>query len=197
MTQTKARAGGILRVSLDNTWRTPESILERVRAYFGGVIPFDPATGPENPTRAHRFCAGAPGTLFAGEGLASKNGLEVAWEWPTFVNPPYGEELRAWLAKIVHEAEHGAEVVALLPTTRWETPYLQRSLLAATAVCFHRGRVAFVSSLDGVAVPGNSSGSMLLGFHVDPARFREAFAPLGACLVLAPLGEPQTRRERQ
>ncbi len=53
------------RKSLDTTWRTPEWILERVRALFKGPIPFDPSTGVDNPTRALRYCAGPPGTLFA------------------------------------------------------------------------------------------------------------------------------------
>lgn len=183
----KIQAGGIVRTSLDNSWRTPEGILERVRLYMGDPIPFDPATGPENPTRADRFCAGPTGTLFAGHGLASKNGLEVAWDWPTWVNPPYGSELRDWLAKIELEASRGTEIVALLPASRWESSYLARTLAAARVVCFHRGRIAFVSSIDGLPVSGNPSASMFLGFNVDLKRFALAFAPLGVCFELRPL----------
>lgn len=186
----KAPAGGIVRTSLDNTWRTPPALLERVRAYFGGPIPFDPATGPENPTEALRFCAGAPGTLFAGGAgeLARANGLEVPWSWPTWVNPPYGRELRGWLAKIQHEAARGAEIVGLLPCARWEQRYFQAARRAANAECLITGRVAFISSLDGKAVGGNPYASMLLGWGVHLPRWREAFEPLGACWELVPLG---------
>lgn len=102
----KAPTGGIVRTSLDNTWQTPPFVLERARVYFRGPIPFDPLTAPDNPTNATRFCAGVPGTLFAqgdpvvGENeFARKNGLEVSWDWPFWVNPPYGTELREAVAK--------------------------------------------------------------------------------------------------
>lgn len=178
----KAPAGGIVRVSLDNTWRTPESILDAARAYFGGPIPFDPATGPENPTSALRFCAGPPGTMFAGTKLEEQSGLEVAWAWPTWCNPPYGAELNKWLAKIVHEAERGAEIVSLLPCNRFEGEPLQRALERADALCLHRGRVKFISSIDGKPVSGNPYASMLVGWNVDRARWRAAFKPLGGCV---------------
>ena len=185
----KAPAGGIVRTSLDNSWKTPQKILERVRLYFcSGKIEFDPASAPDNPTGAERFCAGAPGTLFAAdlpaEDLARRNGLEVAWDWPTFLNPPYGRELKDWLAKIRDEARRGTEIVALLPCSRWEQGYLQAALLDATAMCLIRGRVAFVSSIDGAAVGGNPYASMLVAWCASPVRFRGAFDALGTCLAI-------------
>jgi hypothetical protein len=192
--RAKVRAGGIIRTSLDNTWRTPESILERVRVLLGDPIPFDAATGPENPAKAARFCAGAPGTLFAPkpeaeltahEVLARTNGLEQPWDWPTWLNPPYGSELRDWLRKIELEAARGTTIVTLLPCGRWETDYFQRFLGLAPLVCLHRKRVAFVSSIDGKAVGANPGASMLLGFNVrERESFRVAFSPLGACFQL-------------
>jgi hypothetical protein len=200
MTSPKAPAGGIVRTSLDNTWRTPPFVLERVRVYFRGPIPFDPLTGPENPTGALRFCAGAPGTLFAShlaeDDLARRNGLEVSWDWPTWVNPPYGEELRGALRKIEYEARLYGEtsqarpIIALLPCSRFEQPYLTRLMRLARATCFHRGRIAFVSSQDGAQVAGGPYASMIVGFGpIDLARFVNAFEPLGACFGLFPIGE--------
>jgi hypothetical protein len=184
--RAKVQAGGIVRTSLDNSWRTPEWILERVRAYFGGPIGFDPASAPDNPTKAERFLYGAPGTMFSQE--TGQNGLDA--EWPlrgTYANPPYGSELRAWLLKFAAEAARGVEVVTLLPCSRWEATYFQETLARAAVVCLLRGRVAFVSSIDGAEVPGNCSGSMILGFNVDAARFHEAFGPIGTCFAVAPL----------
>lgn len=177
--RAKVQAGGILRKSIDGTWRTPDYILDRARDYFGGPIPFDPATGPENPTKALRFCAGPAGTLFAGDSLESKNGLEVAWDWPTWVNPPFSRE---WTVKIGFEALRGAEIIALLPCNRFETDYWQEMFEFASVVCFHKGRVKFISSVDCVAVEGNPYASMILGFNMTGARllrFCEAFKPLG------------------
>jgi hypothetical protein len=227
------RAGGVIREALDNTWRTPERFLERVRVYFGGPIPFDPATGRENPTRALRICTEPPtperlaelvratargadlslglyegelaiplvsaritnAALLAlkGEHPSLRSGLDVAWDWPTWCNPPYGRELKVWLTKFVAEARRGTEIVAFLPCARWEQGYFQRALRAARNVCFVKGRVAFISSIDGVAVGGNPYASMLVGWNTDGARWLEAFEPVGSCLDM----KPTRRRARR
>lgn len=183
------KAGGIIRKSLDNCWKTPESILERVRSYFGGPIPFDPATATDNPTKALRFCAGPPGKLFAKDSLESKNGLEVAWDWPWFCNPPYGSNIPAWLVKMSSEAERlpDRDGIALLPASRWETSYMPPTLASSKALCFHRGRIAFISAIDGQPVAGNPGASMFIGWNVDLERFREAFSPLGRCFAVRDL----------
>ena len=185
----KAPAGGIVRVSLDNGWKTPPELLECVRAYFGGQIPFDPATTPDNPTGAREFCAGVPGRLFSqGTNLFARcNGLEVRWDLTVanrirsgvFVNPPYGRELRAWLQKIADEAELGVEIVALLPCSRFEQLYFQEALAVANALCLVRGRVKFISALDGKPVGGNPYASMFVGWNVDYGRWARAFLPVG------------------
>ncbi|MCC6824023.1 MAG: hypothetical protein IT579_25185 [Verrucomicrobia subdivision 3 bacterium] len=210
MSQAKVQAGGYHRESLDNTWRTPENILERV-FYFGGPIPFDPATGPENPTRALRYCTGdlpappvapslfpAPVEQLDAErlALARADGLATPWDWPTWCNPPYGGEIKAWLAKFVRESGRGTEIVALLPCSRWETSYLQEALVRAVALCLIRKRVAFVSSQDGAQVGGNTTGSMLVGWNVrSVSTFFAAFRPLGACFELGQAAT-QERAER-
>lgn len=194
MTRAKVQAGGVIRKSIDTTWRTPEYILACARVYFGGPIPFDPATGTANPTNASRFCAGPAGTLFAGESLESKNGLEVDWaeHGPVWVNPPFSKE---WTVKIGKEAAGGAEIVALLPCNRFETDYMHETLARAEVVCwvnakpFQHGlrnpnRIAFISNADGQPVDANPYASMILGFNVDVDRFAVAFKPLGLCQAL-------------
>lgn len=199
MSLPKVHAGGIIRTSLDNTWRTPEYILDAARAYFGGAIPFDPATTNANPTAAMRYCAlpappeerepslfGEPEQVGT---LSGPDGLSIAWDAPTWVNPPYGEFLRAWLLKIVAEAARGTPIISLIPCSRWEQGYLTDVLAAANAVCFHRGRISFISSIDNVPVDGNPTASMLLGFNVDEGKFRKAFRDIGACFGLRALSE--------
>jgi hypothetical protein len=190
----KVQAAGILRTSRDSTWKTPEWLLERVRVFFNGPIPFDPATANDNPTKAVRFCAGPTGTLFARESLESKNGLEVAWEWPFWVNPPFARE---WIEKIGREGAHQTGV-ALLPCNRFEEPYLQKTIATARVLCLvdaerfnetkrKTHRIAFISSVDGQPCDANPFGSMLLGFG-EVARFAEAFARIGRCFELREIG---------
>ena len=81
-------------------------------------------------------------------------------------------------------------ILALLPASRWETAYLHQLLALEGVVCFHRGRVKFVSSRDGAAVAGNPGANMILGLNVDRARFARAFGPLGLCLELCLLVDP-------
>ena len=190
--RAKVQAGGILRKAADQTWRTPEFVLDHVRSYFGGQIPFDPATATSNPTKALRFCAGPEGTLFARDSLESRSGLEVDWleHGPWWVNPPFQ---RAWIEKIGREGEQG-EGVALLPCNRFEEPYLQSVLRVTSAIClvdaapFQKGlkgnkhRIAFLSSLDGQACGANPFASMILGFRTDALAFVDAFGPLGLCI---------------
>jgi len=200
MAQAKARAGGIIRESLDNSWRTPERILERVRVYFGGPIPLDPASGPDNPTRALTYYTGEEPSAAPEPGLfrdevdegaltrARRNGLAEFWAAPVFCNPPYGSELNAWLAKMSAQARAGTTIITLLPCTRFECLPMTGLLAEADALCLIRGRVAFISSLDGQAVSGNTSASMLVGLNVVERRWLEAFGPLGSCYSLSALG---------
>jgi hypothetical protein len=196
--ERKAPAGGIVRTCLDVTWQTPPEIIDAVRAYFGGRIPLDPATAPDNPTGAVRFCARpqAPidrgpslfGERDQGGELVSTDGLSIPWDAGVWLNPPFGKALRSWLLKVEHEAARGTVIIALLPCARWEQGYMHTLLSAACAAMFFRGRIAFISTLDGERVGGNPYASMLLGFNVDLERFRSAFLALGACFEFRALG---------
>jgi site-specific DNA-methyltransferase (adenine-specific) len=162
----------------DLDYQTPEFILEPVRAYFGGVIPFDPATTPANPTKAASFCCPDDPS---GYGPTGCDGLAAEWHHvgPTFVNPPYGREMRKWLAKIAAEAKAGAEIIALLPVNRTEQGYMHEVLARASCVCWIRKRVAFIRPSTGLPARGNPYASMLLGFNVNCPRFWDAFRWVG------------------
>jgi phage N-6-adenine-methyltransferase len=151
-------------------WYTPPAVLERVRDYFGGPIPLDPATAPHNPTGALRFFT------------AEQDGLRQDWSRDgAFVNPPYGAAMRDWCRKLHEEADRGVPVIALLPCgARFSTAYWQEHVLNGrlTAICFVQGRVAFVSP-QGEAPAGNPYDSAVYGFNADRERFARAFGPLG------------------
>ena len=186
---------------MDNTWRTPEWLLDMARAYFGGPIPFDAATAPDNPTRALRYVVPAAGPLFPGheppmfEGAAEPVGERIlgdglALDWPPAVwcNPPYGSHLRAWMQKFVEQSARGVEIVTLIPSSRSETDYMQAAIAACSHLCLIRKRVAFISSRDLKPVKGNTSGSLLVGFNTAPGRWSAAFSAAGLCLSPVTLG---------
>lgn len=215
MSQRAVPAGGYHRKSLDNSWRTPEWLLDCVRTYFGGQIPLDAASSAGNPTRAAVYLVPPAGPMFAefdpghqareradrqltliepsegelvGEQILADGLVE---DWPgdaAWVNPPYGSHLLTWLERIaVMGAGEGRDVVALIPTSRWEVARFQAAWSRADLVTFVRKRIAFVSAIDGAAVKGNTSGSMLLGFNAREGAWIEAFGHLGLTIRPTPV----------
>jgi hypothetical protein len=177
--ERKAPAGTIAGPCLDTTWQTPPELLEPVRAYFGGRIPFDAASTEVNPTGAD---------VFAHQG--GLDGLVTKWRSGTFVNPPYGRVLREWFAKMASEAASGVPIISLLPCARWEQRYFQLAYAAANAKCLIRKRVAFIRPSTGERVAGNCYANMFLAFNVDWPRFSECFGKVGACVGLQSLCGP-------
>lgn len=47
MARAKVQAGGIIRTSTDQTWRTPALLRDAVRRYYDGVPFLDPAAPPD------------------------------------------------------------------------------------------------------------------------------------------------------
>jgi hypothetical protein len=75
----------------------------------------------------------------------SENGLIQCWRGKTYLNPPYGSEIPAWIAKLIQEYESGnvEEALALLPAridTNWFEP------LYAYIMCNVHGRLQFANS---------------------------------------------------
>ena len=198
MSQRKAPTGTIISGSsrtgaiwagtgaaMDLGWQTPPELLELPRAYWGGVIPFDAATTEENPTGAIDFAT--PGD----------NGLSFAWPRQTWVNPPYGRELKDWLLKVLEEATRGVEVIALLPAARWEQRYFQDALHRANAVTWIRKRVNFIRPSTQERVSGNPYANMFIGWNVDLARWSSTIGRAGLSQALVPLSPCPDRLEER
>lgn len=163
----------------ETVYITPPKILDPVLAYFpNGVIPLDPATQPNNPLKAERFCTESPSNGSIG------NGLEYVWSnvGRVFVNPPYGKGMKDWCAKIHEETILGCEILALLPCgARFSTRYWQEHIFnpGLDVALFVRGRVQFLRP-DGTGTQGqNPYDSQLLGFNVDVDKFVRCFQHLG------------------
>jgi len=70
------------------------------------------------------------------------DGLSVEWGTRNFVNPPYGNQIKHWVAKAYEESQRGKLVVMLIPSrtdTRWWHDYVMK----ADEVRFVKGRLKF------------------------------------------------------
>lgn len=149
-------------------WCTPDEVLELVRKV--GPIALDPCSNKHSRVRARRELR-----LERGE-----NGLVQPWARGrgaglVYVNPPYGDAVKEWCAKIELEAAQGCEVIALL-AARTCTAWFQEYAARADAVCFWRGRIKFLGAKSGAPFP-----SLVLYYGPRPARFRAVFARAGRC----------------
>ena len=157
---------------------TPTKVVDAVHFYFtlrgkSGIL-LDPATSEDNPTRAHNWYT------------REHDGLKHPWVSGTFVNPPYGEELRAFVDKIIEEARAGKEIVALLPTSRSEQDYWQRLWwdVTPTGDVQVRKRLAFMTrGEDGKYTPQKSNPyqSQILCYNGTFNHCVKAFRSIGTC----------------
>lgn len=124
----------MMRSCSHTNWRTPPEIIEPVREALGGSIALDPATSFDNPTKAVKIYT------------PEDDGLSRTWEDGFWVNPPFGKVLPDWVRKINDEAmDH--EGIVLLPGQRFETRYMQDTLMAHPLlewICFVRARIKFI-----------------------------------------------------
>ncbi len=142
-------------------WITPPRLKHAMNAHFGPFSSFDPAPYPRP---------------------AGFDGLTVSWpiDMPVYVNPPYGLELRNWVAKAYAESQRGARVVMLLPSrtgVAWFQHYATKGV-----VFFLAGRVHFLAPTPGggVAKPQNGGAtfdSLLLLFGYGPPHMATMVLP--------------------
>lgn len=158
---------------------TPKIVVQAVHNYFvlrgwSSGIQLDPATANDNPTGAHLFYT------------KETNGLDKSWHSGTFVNPPYGREIREWVTKIIEEAKQGKEIVALLPVSRSEQAYWQKLWNASlTGHVELRKRQSFLHRSDDgskyTPAKGNPYSSQLLCYNGTFNHCVKAFRHLGTC----------------
>ena len=150
-------------------WWTPDRVIAPITAYFSGIV-LDPATAPSNPTNAEHF--------FTKE----ENGLLRNWDDGTFLNPPYGPEIKDWIEKLREEALIGHEIIALLPASRWEQHYFQRCVFneALSGFCMIRKRLQFIDGNEGEVCKSNPYASLLYGYNITQWDwFRDCLSMIG------------------
>jgi len=129
--------GGAGHSSAHQGWRTPQDLLDRLYAVFGPRFDLDPCSPTRDartaPIRAKRHMT------------AEDDALSSPWSAGTaYVNPPYGRELKKWIAKAHHEHSIGnvGTLVLLIParpdTAAWHAHIADRAY-----VIMLKGRLCF------------------------------------------------------
>ena len=127
---------------LTEEWLTPPEIIRAV-----GPIDTDPCV---LCNMIHGYLD-APWTIGARRFCKCDNGLEKPWEGFVWMNPPYGQKIGRWMAKMSSHHRGLALVFA-----RTETGWFQDCVFrTATGLFFVAGRIRFYKP-DGT--PGNYTG---------------------------------------
>ncbi len=150
--------------SESSEWYTPDHIIERVQRALGG-IDLDPCAEEEK---------GVPATTYY---TIEQNGLKKKWHGRVYMNPPYGDEIDAWVKKLIKEYESGrtTAAIALLPA-RTDTKWYR--VLKKFPRCHYWGRVRFKNSKSSAPFP---SAAVYLGDDED--AFVWAFESAGDVYV--------------
>lgn len=112
-------------------WQTPLEIVQAL-----GTFDLDPCANVLDPTR----CARVGFTEF-------DDGLSLEWTISSrvFLNPPYGNEAKKWIARLV---QHG-NGIALIPPRMGSSWFHRLVLETADAILFLEGRVDFIDPRTG------------------------------------------------
>jgi ParB family chromosome partitioning protein len=107
------------------------------------------------------------------------NGLEKPWFGNVWLNPPYASDLIGKFAdKLVDELKHIKQAIVLVNNAT-ETEWFYTMVVQATAVCFPRSRVRFVTPDGTTGAP--LQGQAILYFGPDVNRFINVFDEKGWC----------------
>jgi phage N-6-adenine-methyltransferase len=119
-------------------WPTPQWLFDALNKEFGFTL--DVCSTHENAKCARHFTITENGLLQPWSG-------EVCW-----MNPPYGDEIKAWMAKAHGAAIHeGSTVVCLVPA-RTDTEWWHRYAMKHE-IRFLRGRLKFGDATDSAPFP--------------------------------------------
>lgn len=113
--------------SASDEWPTPQDFFDKCNAEFG-PLDLDVCATAENAKCLRYF-------------TKADDGLAQVWSGRVWMNPPYGREIGAWMAKAWRSSQAGALVVCLVPArtdTAWWHDYAAKG-----TVRFIRGRLKF------------------------------------------------------
>lgn len=162
--ERRNRANAGLFTSNTPEWYTPGRIIDRVVDVFGH-IDLDPCSNSNDPTQAN-----VPALNYWTQ---ADDGLTQLWHGKVYMNPPYGDEIGAWVERMIKAYQTGEvyEAIALLPA-RTDTAWFQP--LFDYTICFVRGRLKFSGSENSAPFP---SAVVYLGADVE--SFTDWFSDTG------------------
>ena len=121
-----------------NEWETPQNVFDELNDEFNFML--DPCATKENAKTDKFF-------------TIEDDGLSQEWTETTFMNPPYGREIKKWVKKAYEESLKGTVVVCLIPA-RTDTSYWHDYIFEkACEVRFVKGRIKFGDSKQGAPFP--------------------------------------------
>jgi hypothetical protein len=125
-------------------WITPPGIIKAL-----GPFELDPCASESRPweTAARYY-------------TIHDNGLAKPWSGRVWLNPPYGREAAAWLARL---AAHGDGVALIFARTETEA-FFEHVWAKAHALLFIRGRVTFHHSNGRLASKNSGAPSCLIAY---------------------------------
>lgn len=152
----------------ENEWYTPREHIDHARAVLG-EIDLDPASSETANQRV-----GAT-EIFTQE----DDGLEQEWHGRVWMNPPYAQPaIHQFIEKLVTEYQAGNVTEAIALTHNYtDTKWFQLAAIASSAICFTRGRIAFLSPTDEKAAPTQGQAFFYFGDNVD--AFYQQFKDVG------------------
>lgn len=152
----------------ENEWYTPPCYTESARKVMG-VIDLDPASSEcaNKVIKAKKYFD------------ESTNGLFQAWKGNVWMNPPYAQPLiYDFILKLETETYNQAIVLVNNAT---ETKWGQKLMELSAAVCFHTGRIRFVSP-EGELGDAPLQGQMIAYIGKNVKEFITEFKQYGICL---------------
>jgi DNA N-6-adenine-methyltransferase (Dam) len=131
--------------NMTQDWWTPEWVFTAL----GLVFDLDPASPPGGvpwlPARKHY--------------ALPQDGLSLPWEGCVWLNPPYGTETKAWLARMDQHRNGLALVFA-----RTDTHWFHTVAVNADSLFFLRGRMQFTDASGKTGGGGAGAGSLFIAW---------------------------------
>ena len=152
-----------------NDWLTPPEIIKAL-----GDFTTDPCAHPSQledwpNRRTAKYMITPP-----------KDGLSVTWPGRVWLNPPYGSQLKHWIARLADHGNGVALVPARTEVESWFWPYIWER---ANAIHFIRGRLYFHKP-DGSKAGNAGHGSVLVAYGKLNVTSLERSAITGKLITL-------------
>ena len=163
-----AKGAHVSNNSGENEWYTPPQYIESARKVMGR-IDLDPSStkAANQIIKAKRFYD------------VEMDGLVQPWKGCIWMNPPYSQpEIWKFIDKL--ETEQYEQAIILVNNAT-ETKWGQKLLSLSAAVCFHTGRIRFVSP-DGELGDSPLQGQMIAYIGPKVREFIGEFRQYGICL---------------